>query len=555
VAYLPSEEQRAVIDSDAPTTVVLGGAGCGKTTTAAAAAGRQLEAEHQGRLASGGARSASPVTKKVLFLSFSRTAVSQILDRSAGVLGPRREQVDVMTFHGLAWKILTSFGRHYGHPHPLRVQSAAEASLGVATFPGLTYAELLPAAAALLQIPTVRDFYDRRYGLVVCDEFQDTSDTEWNFLRLVAPSARRILLGDPHQCIYAGMKRIDPDARVAEALGLPSAVEIVLPPVSHRDPSGVLSAAAAAARERHFDDPAITQAVVQGRIVLHHVPPIDLASGVASVVNAERALAKSVSVFTHTHAATAELSTGLAAASIVHEQVGFTESFGDALQAQLAILRWAIEGHAGARQALAVYVQSISRGREEKRIPPALVRGEIPSAETVIGQWARTVQAAVGPPIDYDVLLTRIGEIHAALGLPRGAETWHEASRQLRRALRLLESGGTLADVAAEVDELRSTSLVGSRSPRPKPVQLMNLHQTKGREADATVLVLQPDEYHGGEQEPFTSGSRLLYVCLTRARERAHIVLPDSGAVHGLWAPFVDACLRAGHNGEPHSPI
>lgn len=554
MAYLPSDEQRAVIASDAPITVVLGGAGSGKTTTAAAAAGRKLETEEQARRAARAARTRGSiplpqVTRKVLFVSFSRTAVSQILDRSAGVLGPRREQVDVVTFHGLAWRILTSFGRYYGQPHPLRVQSAAEASLSAATFPGLTYADLLPAASALLQIPTVRDYYDRRYGLVICDEFQDTSDTEWRFLRYVAPSARRILLGDPHQCIYAGMKNIDPDARVANALGLPGAAEVTLPPVSHRDPSGILPAAAAAARERQFGDPAITRAVIEGRIVLHHVPSSDLASGVAYVVTAERANAKSVSIFTHTHAATAELSTGLAAAGVVHEQVGFTESFGDALQAQLVFLQWAVHGHGEPRKALAVYVQSISSGRAEKLIPPALIRGDLPRIEAVLRQSGRAIRAAAVPPIDYDQLLARIGELHAALDLPRGAETWQEANRQLRRALRLLENGGTIADVAAEVDELRSASLVGFRSPRQKPVQLMNLHQTKGREADATVLMLQPDEYHGSEREPYPTGSRLLYVCLTRARERAHIVLPDTGTVHGLWSPFIQACAT---NPTPH---
>jgi DNA helicase-2/ATP-dependent DNA helicase PcrA len=40
----------------------------------------------------------------------------------------------------------------------------------------------------------------------------------------------------------------------------------------------------------------------------------------------------------------------------------------------------------------------------------------------------------------------------------------------------------------------------------------MNLHQTKGREADATVPLLRPDEFHGYEAEPYPTGSRLLYV-------------------------------------------
>lgn len=57
--------------------------------------------------------------------------------------------------------------------------------------------------------------------------------------------------------------------------------------------------------------------------------------------------------------------------------------------------------------------------------------------------------------------------------------------------------------------------------------------------------MLQPDEFHGYEGEPFALGSRLLYVCLTRARERAHIVLPEAGTVHGLWKPFIEACALA----------
>ena len=548
--YQPSAQQQAVIHSDAPVTVVLGGAGCGKTTTAAAAARRRLDSLEESRQAAraitpAGAAPALPASQKVLFVSFSRTAVSQILDRSANVLGPQQRQVDVVTFHGLAWRILSSFGRHYGHPYPLRVQSAAEASLAAAAFPGMTYADLLPAATKLLQAPTVRDYYNRRYGTVICDEFQDTSDVEWTFLQSVAPGAQRILLGDPNQCIYAGMKKIDPYDRVAQATALPGAIEVTLPPLSHRDPTGVLPAAALAAMERRFGDAAIAHAVTNGRIVLHHAPPAELCSGVASVIAAERLANKTVSVFTHTHAATAELSTGLTQAGIVHEQVGFTEAFGDALQAQFALLRWAIERESGGRAALAAYVHSISRGSQEKQIPPKIVSRGLPKFEEALKVATLAIRTAAGPPPDFEQLLSRIKALHTNLGFPRGEETWNEANRQLERTLRLLERGGTMTDVAAQVEEVRGSTLVGARSSRPKPVQLMNLHQTKGREADATVLMLQPDEFHGYEGEPFATGSRLLYVCLTRARERAHIVVPDSGTVHRLWKPLIDSCTPA----------
>ena len=550
MTYEPGKEQQAVIDAVEPVVVVTGGAGAGKTTTAAAAARKRLELISTERdyllAASGiGQRPPIPPRKRVLLVSFSRTAVSQILDRAAGVLGTHQRLLDVVTFHGMAWRILSHFGRFYGYPHPFRVQSAAEESLSVA-FPGATYNELVPAATQLLKIPVVRDYYDRRYLTIMCDEFQDTSDDEWAFIEAIAPSAQRILLGDPNQCIYAGMKHIDPQARVDDACALTGAVRIDLPPLSHRDPSGVLPAAALAAKNRTFGDPAIAEAVRTGRILLHHVPSTGLAAAVARVIADERAANKTVSAFTHTHAATAELAAHLNAADIQHEQVGFTESFGDGLQAQFAFLRWALIGTPGARAALAVYSRSISRGRE-RSVSEAIIAKSMPQLETPLKQWAGGFRGAAQVAVpDYDDLLDRLANLHQHLSFPRGLEMWLAANTQLRRAARILQRGGTVGEVALAVDELRASTLVGATAPRAKAVQVMNLHQTKGREADATVLLLQPGEFHGREQEPYATGSRLLYVCLTRARERAHIVLPDdTRLIHGLWAPFIHACIAA----------
>ena len=510
MTYEPGHEQRAVIDADAPVVVVIGGAGSGKTTTAAAAARQRLEAisEQRHQLMAGsavGKRPQLPPRKRVLLVSFSRTAVSQILSRATGILGPHQEMLDVVTFHGMAWRILSHFGRFYGHPHPFRVQSAAEAALSV-EFPGATYDELVPAATQLLGIPVVRDYYDRRYMTVMCDEFQDTSDDEWAFIQAIAPSAQRILLGDPNQCIYAGMKHIDPHARVDGASALPGALRIDLPLQSYRDPSGVLPAAALAAKNRTFHDPAIRQAVTSGRLLLHHVPAADLAAGVARVIADERAAQKTINAFTHTHAATAELAAHLTEASIQHEQVGFTESFGDGLQAQFAFLRWALDGTPGPRAALAVYARSISRGKE-KAISEAIIAKSLPEMERELKSWAaglRTAAQEADP--DYDDLLLRLEALHQHLGFPRGLDTWRAANTQLRRVIRRLQRGDSVQELASDVEELRTRTLIGALAPRAKPVQVMNLHQTKGREADATVLLLQPDEFHGREQSRTRQG-------------------------------------------------
>jgi DNA helicase-2/ATP-dependent DNA helicase PcrA len=68
----------------------------------------------------------------------------------------------------------------------------------------------------------------------------------------------------------------------------------------------------------------------------------------------------------------------------------------------------------------------------------------------------------------------------------------------------------------------------------------MNFHQTKGREADAVVLVYRDGDYLADQNatEPFTTASRVLYVALTRARSAVMILLPPDP--HPLVAPFAD---------------
>jgi DNA helicase II / ATP-dependent DNA helicase PcrA len=92
----------------------------------------------------------------------------------------------------------------------------------------------------------------------------------------------------------------------------------------------------------------------------------------------------------------------------------------------------------------------------------------------------------------------------------------------------------------AAASELQTETLVASDSPRIASVQLMNRHQTKGREADAVVLVLREDGWVTSyrDSEPFEDASRLLYVTLTRAKTRVTVVLPPDP--HPLVAPFAE---------------
>ena len=65
----------------------------------------------------------------------------------------------------------------------------------------------------------------------------------------------------------------------------------------------------------------------------------------------------------------------------------------------------------------------------------------------------------------------------------------------------------------------------------------MGLYQSKGREADATIVVLRGNDYFGREGEPMPVGSKLLYVVLTRARTKT-IVLTLGSTLPPLIYPL-----------------
>lgn len=429
MTYEPKGKQVDIITSTAPVLVVLGGAGTGKTTTAVAAARAHLEAADRWLLAvrraamASGQRTRLRAAQRALFLSFSRTAAAQIIDRASAVIGPFGPRLEVATFHGFAWRIITSFGAHHGFPLPQSILSAANSRVPGAPS-GITYDQLIPAARILLAIPKIAEHYSNRYCVVICDEFQDTDAAEWTFLQLIAPSSRRIFLGDVNQCIYRGFKpAVDPAARIAAASVLPGAILIDLPPASFRDPSGILPAAADAARQRRFTDPAIRFAITTGRL---SITRINDGIGHAQVIDlARQALRRrhSVSIFTHTIAATTAVSDALTAAGLRHEQVGFGEAYGEALLAQLALAQFALgDTSAPLRRSLAVYVTATLGGKNTSP-PPELAQqlyyGTNPILERALGQLVVDLRSAAATSPDLDRLADTITGAYARIGMNR----------------------------------------------------------------------------------------------------------------------------------------
>ena len=525
MTYEPTPAQRPVIDARDPVLLVLGGAGTGKTSTAAAAVRAEFERQER-------AGEASRKSSRALFLSFSRAAVAQILDRSSEILGAHQAQVEITTYHAFAWSLIERFGSVVGLSEPT-IASEAEVKL-FQPAEAIRYRDMVPLALRLSQVPAVATHLRSRWSLIVCDEFQDTNDDQFQLLAAIRGNARLLLLADPNQCIYSnlpGAVGVGP-GRLAAARSLPGARQVNLPDASHRDPTGILPAAAAAIRARDFDHDAVTAAIATRRLqVRPGLDPAHEAATVAAVVRELRAEGRTVGVFSHHIDSTATLSDQLQQSGIEHEIIGLPEAVVTALDVQHAMIAFAggTTSWELVRERLAVFITSTERGK----YAPELAR-------MIIGQGRRDLPATFAGRLDQlrtnlsDADITTAadlaGQAYRALGLTRGERPWRRATRLLRpltyrSARRASTVDGALRLLERAVSQHRAGLLTYATDSDQVPVQLMGLYQTKGREADASVVVLRSNDFYGAEQFPFPVGSRLLYVVLTRARHKSVLLL------------------------------
>jgi DNA helicase-2/ATP-dependent DNA helicase PcrA len=145
---------KAVLECDSK-ILVLGGAGTGKTTVALWSARKLLEqlVERMGT--------------RVLFLTFSRSAISQLMKRSPGIVSGYEHNVEIMTFHSLAYRLISTFGRYAGYGRKqLPIQSEARRKLLGHADGHLAYSDLLPGAISLLDSPEIRQLLSSRWALV-----------------------------------------------------------------------------------------------------------------------------------------------------------------------------------------------------------------------------------------------------------------------------------------------------------------------------------------------------------------------------------------------------
>ncbi|MGB3673964.1 MAG: UvrD-helicase domain-containing protein [Candidatus Nanopelagicales bacterium] len=521
--------QLEVVDATAQAMLVTGGAGTGKTTVALWAARSELERPGNEQ-------------KRALFLTFSRTAVDQIGARSRAAVAPVEDRIEVSTFHSFAYRLVRRFGFLTGStPRDPAVQSASAVKLLGRADDQLIYDDLAPLARQILNDPRVAALLAERWCMVVCDEFQDTGNSQWAILEWLSQHARMLLLGDENQMIYGFLSKsgVVPERMAVTRTLVDNGIE--LEPKSHRDPSGAIPAFAVAMRERRFDDLEVGWAIAGERLHIHSgVDDDQTIDAIGAALDAAwNRGCRTFGVFAHSNQSVADLSFQLDQAGIDHYLVGLPDAEADALTAMLAITQYAYGDAAWSEVgiALGTYLTACSRGRTPD-LARAFANGT--PLPTILQRRVEELQRALSERAESS--LGDVSEVAAnawpALGITVGEAPWLRATLSFRAVARRSagEPATQVLSLTRSIAKLRVGAMIDSQPRRLPAVQVMNLHQTKGREVDAVVLLCGDDDFHGYEGEPFVEGSRLLYVTLTRARKEVTVILGHQP--HGLVAPI-----------------
>ncbi|WP_334138350.1 ATP-dependent helicase [Corynebacterium variabile] len=260
-----SDEQRVAVHSEATRLTIIAPPGCGKTEVLAHRVAFLIDSLEPGQ--------------QILALTFTNRAKANLMDRLRQTLGvaAARRYVSVQNFHGHATGIILSHGRTLGltvtQEHLPKISTlsralaqlesdgktrgrAAEilaeakraprsdgevlawvrerggdpaASLALQVEEArqasgqLHYEDLLRHAQRILHVDGVSRLYQRHYGAVVVDEFQDMSPQQLDLAERSCATSRTFA-GDPGQGIFswAGASPAEVERRLVEQCGAPT---------------------------------------------------------------------------------------------------------------------------------------------------------------------------------------------------------------------------------------------------------------------------------------------------------------------------------------------
>jgi DNA helicase II / ATP-dependent DNA helicase PcrA len=555
-----SDVANAALEADRP-ILVLGGPGSGKTTLSLLKAKTAIAGLGAGQ--------------EVLFLSFSRAAIRQLLIRCKDLLSPdERRIIAVKTYHAFCMEVLLGHG-HLLTGRPLRLFFPGPERVAKAAFDGdwsverarlaredglCAFDEFASVIAELLsKFVCVRELIADRYPVIILDEFQDTDDSQWEMVKLLSKGSLLITLADPDQRIFEYDDRVDP-RRLDQLREFLAPAQFDLGTDNHRSPEGgILSFADGVLRNRRppaTEDVKLVTAWPNGFDALVHAGVIWTLSQLRKSGIQDPSLA----VLCRANPFVSDLSAIL---SVAHEFNGSTYSPVDhhvvwdaelsaaAAQVVARILEWPNRERGAAvgdtLEAIAHFYELKNSIKHTANAQQAVRSFRVARDKVLVGETPR-IDSAKALVTAYHAGLELSGDPvadwrrarHVVADIPKLKEIFISV-RFVRLFRASDEIGGRLAQQWADTgtygqaaDIVRRTldmgRLVSSHSD-PSGVLIMTMHKSKGKEFDGVVLVEGRytsrffDETR--EDEPFEASRRLLRVGITRARRQVLIVRPQ----------------------------
>lgn len=551
-------DKRQAILSEEGQLLVVGGPGSGKTTIALLKARNSCSRLQPGQ--------------RILFLSFSRAAVKQIVTRSAEMLSSsERRLVQVRTYHLFCLQLLQSHGALLNGLGASFLVPAAE-RLRKSQFDGdwheeaerlareesiFCFDQLAGGVANLLeQSRAVRALYGSKYPIVILDEFQDTDNDQWRLVKAMATEARVVCLADPRQRIFDFRPKVSPE-RIEQLRSELSPREFDLGADNHRSPSSEIL---------EFAD-----AILRNQRPLPKSKDVRLASyyGTSdfdgtvhanlvwtySKLRARGINEPCVAVLCRSNALVVRLSGALLQARkyagqvfnpVPHDVVWDADLAASSGQVVGSIMEWPSveQGLVHTLDLVADYfrlkhaekpTQSAERSsRQFEAAARAVEQGKVPrikAGKELRLEWEAGIKLGGEPVGDWAAARRVLERIDAtnAVGVAAQLIRLHRATDALASELMdLWQRTGTYVGAAALVRRTLDQERLLSAERDPSGCMLMSMHKSKGREFDAVVLVEGTwgssflDESR--EAPPFEASRRLLRVAITRARHFVTLV-------------------------------